>query len=175
VHFAFLLGAYLAWAGLAWAMVAVAAGTSTAVISGTGRPTVITHSRATLYQSQPGTVRLILTGLAIAVLISTASVIWRIVRRSTRLGITGIVVAGLVGVAALLGVLTIGLFIVPLAAFLVVLALPITPNGEWPTDNQGSVPAGWYGDPDQNGLWRYWDGQNWTAGTAPTVVPESSA
>src|ERR1035441_2902908 len=72
----------------AWMMVSVGTGSSTIVISGTGRPTTVTESSTTLYKEQPGTVRTILIALAIALVISTASVVGRVVRRSERLGVT---------------------------------------------------------------------------------------
>jgi hypothetical protein len=34
-----------------------------------------------------------------------------------------------------------------------------------------STPAGWYADPQAAGSIRYWDGHQWTANTAPAVVP----
>jgi hypothetical protein len=171
LRFLLLLGAYLAWGALAWMMVAYHAGSSTSISSGTDHATVVTQSSTTLYQGQPGTVRAILLGLAIALAITTASVVWRVVRHSTRLGVTGMVVAGLVGAVALLGMLTIGMFIVPLAAFLVVLALPIAPERRPAPVPQGTVPPGWYWGPGGSASWRYWDGRSWTGHTAPIAVP----
>jgi len=171
-RFALLLGAYLSWLGLAWAMVSVTAVSSATISSGTGRATVVTQSSSTLYQNQPTTVRSILIGLATALVISTASVVWRVTRRSTRLGVSGMVVAALVSAVALLGILTIGLFIVPLAALLVVLALPIAPEAKLTHLAQDAVPPGWYRDPELSDAWRYWDGQSWTAHTAPMAPPD---
>ncbi len=171
LRFVLLFGAYLAWGALAWMMVSVATGSSTIVSSGTGRPTTVTQSSTTLYQEQPGTVRVILIALAIALATSTASVVWRVVRRSERLGVTGLIVAGLVGAVAVLGAMTIGMFIAPLAAFLVLLALPIAPERK-PTPARASAPPpGWYGDPSGSASWRYWDGRTWTVHCAPMQVP----
>jgi heme A synthase len=170
-RFALLLGAYLSWLGLAWAVVSFRAFSSTTISSGTGRATVVTQSSSTLYQNQPTTVRAILIGLAVVLVISTASVVWRVVRRSRRLGVSGMVVAALVGAVALLGILTIGLFIVPLAALLVVLALPIAAEAKVAHLAQGAVSPGWYRDPERSDTWRYWDGESWTAHTAPMVAP----
>lgn len=46
------------------------------------------------------------------------------------------------------------------------------------TDITPQVPQGWYPDPAQPGLQRYWDGYAWTAATAPLtplVLPEQPA
>jgi hypothetical protein len=149
-------------------MVSVGTGSSTIVISGTGRPTTVTESSTTLYKEQPGTVRNILIALAIALVISTASVVWRVVRRSERLGVTGLIVAGLVGAVALLGAMTIGMSIAPLAAFLV---LPIAPARKPTPAPVSASPPGWYGDPSGSALLRYWDGQTWTVHSAPMRLP----
>jgi hypothetical protein len=36
-------------------------------------------------------------------------------------------------------------------------------------------PQGWYPDPNQPGLLRWWDGQAWTAQTQPTSAPPAAA
>ncbi len=166
LRFALLLGAYLAWGALAWMFVSVASGSSTIVSSGTGRPTTTTTTTSTLYQSQPGVVRLLLVVLAGALVVSTASVVWRVVRRSARLGVTGLVVAGLVGACALLGMLTVGPFIAPFAALMVLLALPIAPESKQSSD----AAPGWYLDPTTSEAWRFWDGRAWTDDTAPITA-----
>jgi len=166
LRFMLLVGAYLAWGVLAWMFVSVASGSSTITSSGTGRPTTTTTTTSTLYQSQPGVVRLILVVLAVALVVATASVVWRVMRRSERLGVTGLVVAGLVGAFALLGMLTIGPFIAPLAALMVLLALPIAPE---PKRSSAAAP-GWYLDPMEREAWRYWDGRAWTDDTAPMTA-----
>ncbi len=171
LRFGLLFGAYLAWGALAWMMVSVDTGSSTTISSGTGRLTTVAQSSTTLYQEQPGMVGAILIALAIALAISTASVVWRVVRRSERLGVTGVIVAGLVGAVALLGMLTIGMFIAPLAAFLVLLALPIAPDRKPTPAPVNAPPPGWYGDPSGSASWRYWDGQTWTVHSAPMQVP----
>jgi len=112
VRFILLGCAYLAAAGLALALFTVR-GSSDA---GPGQ---------TVYQANPGPVKLILMGLAVACLVATASVLWRVVRRSPRIGVAGLVVGTLVAVVALLGMLTVGPFMLPLAALLVVVALPM--------------------------------------------------
>jgi membrane protease YdiL (CAAX protease family) len=42
------------------------------------------------------------------------------------------------------------------------------------TDNTGQTPAGWYADPVQPELQRYWDGFAWTSATAPVSPLEWS-
>ena len=171
LRFALLSGAYLAWGALAWMMVSVDSGSSTIISSGTGRQTTVIQSGTTLYQEQPGTVRAILGALAVALVIATASVVWRVARRSERLGVMGLIVAGLVGAFAVLGMLTIGMFVAPLAALLVLLALPIAPEPRpAPTPADWAAP-GWYADPAAGSRWRYWDGRAWTDHTAPMAVP----
>ena len=109
----FLLGcAYLVSVGLAVALFTV--GGSSA--QGGGQ---------TVYQADPGPVKMILSGLAVACAVATASVLWRVAHRSPRVGVAGLVAALPVGVMALLGMLTVGPFILPLAALLFVIALPM--------------------------------------------------
>lgn len=169
VRFVLVGGAVLTWGALVWLTVSVQAGTTTAVSSGIGRPTVVTQSTTTLYQESPGAVGLILAVLAAAVVTATASVIWRVVHHSERIGITGMVVAVLVGGMALLGMLTIGMFIVPLAVLLVLLAIPIAP--ERTPMLLGAPAPGWYSDPSGRASLRYWDGRAWTVQTARTPAP----
>lgn len=164
-------GAYLAWAAVAWMLVAVHSGSSTAVSSGTGRPTTVVRSSPTLYQEQPATIRVILVALAVAVVVSTASVLWRVARRSERLGVAGLIAAGPVAAATVLGAMTIGRFLLPLATLLVLLALPIAPERTPTPARPGGAPPGWYGDPDGDASWRYWDGWYWTVHTAPRTGP----
>jgi hypothetical protein len=171
LRFALLLGAYLSWGALALMMVSYHGGSSVSISSVNGHITQVTQPGTTLYQGQPGAVRAILLVLGIALLISTASVVGRVARRSTRVGVTGMVVAGIVGAVALLGMLTIGMLIVPLAAFLVALALPIAPEIKPTPAPLSMVPPGWYEDPSGIASWRYWDGRSWTAHTAPMAVP----
>jgi len=169
VRIGLLFGAYLAWGVLAWMLIAVDTASTTIVSSGTGRPMTVTRSATSLYREQPGPVRAILVALAIALAVSTASVVWRVVRHSERLGVTGMIVAVAVGAVALLGAMTIGMFIAPFAAALVLLALPIAP-GRDPTP-VGAPPPGWYGDPSGGPTWRYWDGRAWTGHSAPVHRP----
>lgn len=43
------------------------------------------------------------------------------------------------------------------------------PGGSVMSDSQGSVPAGWYPDPDGKPVQRYWDGSAWTEQNRPSV------
>jgi hypothetical protein len=79
----------------------------------------------TVYEANPGPVKMILIGSAVACAVATASVFWRVVHRSPKLGVAGLAVGALTGAVALLGMLTVGPFILPLAALLVVVALPM--------------------------------------------------
>jgi len=169
LRFGLLVGAYATWGVLAWLAVTVRSYSTTIVSAGTGRPPTVVTTGSTLEQVDPGSVRIILTGLAVALVIATASVVWRVARRSERVGVTGLVVAGLAGVVALLGMLTIGIFLVPFAALLALLALPIAPTPGGVTTPSVAAP-GWYGDPVTS-MWRYWDGRTWTEHRAPMASP----
>jgi len=169
LRFGVLVGAYATWGVSAWLAVSVRSYSSTIVSSGTGRPPTVVTTGSTLEQADPGSVRTVLAGLALALIIATASVVWRVARRSERVGVTGLVVAGLAGVVALLGALTIGIFLVPIAALLVLLALPIAPTPRRMPAPSGAAP-GWYGDPATS-MWRYWDGRAWTEHRSPMASP----
>jgi len=168
LRFALLLGAYLAWGALALLLITTTGNSSVSGTSIDGHVTQVAQPATTIYQSDPRPVQAILVGLAGALLISTASVVWRVVRRSTRVGVTGMIVAGLAGVVAVLGMLTIGMFILPVAVLLVVLALPIAPERR-PVLPPPVGPPGWYGDPAGGTSWRYWNGSAWTDEFAPSV------
>jgi|GEM_PF-1550567 len=170
-----LVGAYGFWGLLAWGAVTVQTYTSTGVSSGTGHPPTVVTTGSTLEQVAPGAVRTILAGFAVALVLATGSVLWRVARRSERVGVTGLIVAGLVGVVSLLGMLTVGIFLAPFAALLTFLALPIAPTpvptaAPTPGPLAGPVAPGWYGDPVTSS-WRYWDGRSWTGHRAPMASP----
>jgi hypothetical protein len=103
------------------------------------------RSAPTVYRENPGPVQLILAILAGALLISTASVIWRVVRRSSRFGVAGMTAAALVALAAVAGMLSVGPFIVSIAAVLALLALPLPSRGSTPWTSW--TPPGWHVDP----------------------------
>ena len=65
----------------------------------------------------------------------------------------------------------IGMFVAPLAALLVLLALPIAPEPTPAPTPPGWAAPGWYADPAAGSRWRYWDGRAWTDHTAPMAVP----
>jgi len=128
LRFALLGCAYLAWGALALIMVSYHGGSSSSISVVNGHVTRVVRRGVTVYQENPGPVRIVLLVLGGAVLVSTASISWRVVRHSQRVGVAGIIVGGVAGLVALLGMLTIGPFILPLASLLIVRALPITPS-----------------------------------------------
>lgn len=120
--------------GCAWVLTGVLAllavvertATVTAVsVAGVGAAPVRHTAHQSLYRADPGPVTVLGVGLGLACAVATASLVWRAARRSTRVGATALVAAALTGVAALLGAFTVGPFIVPVAALLVVVALPL--------------------------------------------------
>jgi len=160
LRFALLLSAYLFWFGylvlathLHWAL----GGNQSDQSNSLNYPA----PPRTMYQEDPGITRAIFAVAALALVIETASVLWRVARHSTRVGVTGLVAGGIGGVLTLLGMLTIGPFIAPFAAVCILLALPIGGRSLASTPAP-SVPPGWYGDPTGRPQWRYWDGRAWT-------------
>lgn len=147
---AVLVAGYVGWGALAWLLTVNQSPAGTSV-----------------YRENPGPVEAILGGLAGALVVATASVAWRAARHSHRVGVTAMVVAGLAGLVALAGMLTVGLFIMPIAAVLFFLASPIPPERHRPGAPPAPAPAGWYGDPGGSGGWRFWDGSAWTSRMAP--------
>jgi len=104
-------------------------GSSSSSISAVnGHVTRVVQPGVTAYQENPGPVRIILLLAAGAVLLSTASVLWRVIRHSSNIGIVGMVVGGVAAMTVVLSAFTIGPFFLPLAALLILLALPITPS-----------------------------------------------
>ena len=140
-----LAGAYVAWAALVLVLVALSSYSSESVSLVEGHAARVTRSTSTVYQMDPGPVRIILALLGGALVVSTASVWWRVARRSTRVGAAGMTAGAIAGSIALLGMLTIGPFVLPLAALLVILALPIAPDRRPPPPAHGPVPPGWVG------------------------------
>lgn len=167
LRFALLLIGYLAWGTVALILVRVGAYSGQSQIAIHGHMIQVAHPSFSVYQVNPGPVRIILGLLAGALLVSTASVLWRVVRRSDRVGVSAMVVAGIAGVMTLLGILTVGPLIAPMAVLFVVLALPIAPDHlAPPIPATGLHPAGWYRDPAGARSWRYWDGNVWTEHSA---------
>ncbi len=107
-----LVGSYL-WLGALAVLCCVVSGSS---VSGPAR---------SIYDENPEPVTVLLAVLGAACLVVTASLLWRCTHRSPRPGVAGLVAAGGAGVVALLGVFTVGPFILPLAALLFVVALPM--------------------------------------------------
>jgi len=163
VRFALLVVAYLSWFGLYLIMVSYHWGDASS-----GGPGVPATPPTTMYQGSPGLARTLLAGVAVAFVIETASVLWRVARHSHRVGVTGLVVAIAGGAISLLGFMTIGIYIAPFAAICTFLALPIGGGSEVPAGAAGDVPPGWYADPKGCRQWRYWDGHAWTGFLATT-------
>lgn len=78
-----------------------------------------------IYDVNPGPVAVILSIMAVAVLVASWSVLHRIRRRSASLGLAGVAAAALVSLITVAGALSIGMFAAPLAALLIILALPM--------------------------------------------------
>lgn len=125
-------------------------------------------SGPTVYQTNPRPVAIILAGLVGALLVETGTLAWRVARHSTRTGVAGMTVAALAAAVAFAGMLTVGLFIVPIAVVLVLVALPLPPEDPAPPWPIGGPRPGWYEDPGARGALRYWDGSGWTAWVVPT-------
>jgi len=122
-----LLGcAYVGGGALALAAVRYHGSPSYEIATTEGRSTRILLPATTLYEKNPGAVQIILMVLAGALLASTVSLLWRALRRSARMGVTGMVAGSALAVVGILGLLTIGLAILPLAGLLVVVALPLS-------------------------------------------------
>jgi hypothetical protein len=99
----------------------------------TGGGTYVTHMiqpGRSVYQENTGPVTVILLVLFAMATVATSSVVYRAVKRSSALGVTGMVVAVLACVFCVLAMLSVGPFALPLAALLVVLALPMNRLGE---------------------------------------------
>jgi hypothetical protein len=95
----------------------------------TGGGTYITHTvkpNSSVYQDNPGPVTVILLLMLTETTVSSLSLVYRVVRHSPKIGVAGAVVAGLVGAICVLGMASVGLFILPLAGLLVMLALPMS-------------------------------------------------
>jgi hypothetical protein len=95
------------------------------VTDGTISHTFFMQANQSIYQTNPRPVAVILMLLAAAILVSTVSLIRRVSRNSPKISVPGVVVASAIGVVGVLGMLSIGPFILPLAALLLVVALPL--------------------------------------------------
>lgn len=160
IRCALLLAGYAAWGALAFLL---------GLFRG--------QSGVSVYQADPRPVERILVGLAGALAVATASVVWRVARHSARVGVAGMTVAVLTAVTALAGMLSVGLFIVPIAVVLFFLALPITPEHSGHSGRIGPPPAGWYADPADEHAWRFWDGhgRNGCSPARPRTMPDGPA
>lgn len=95
------------------------------VTGGTISHTFFMLANQSIYQTNPRPVAVILIMLAAAILVSTVSLISRVARNSPKISVPGAVVASAIGVVGVLAMLSIGPFILPLAALLLVVALPM--------------------------------------------------
>ena len=121
-----LLASFVVVGVIALLLFTVRGNGESAVIDSGGRVVISAQAGQTVYQANPTPVSVILVGLLAACVVSGASLAFRIVRRSPAPGVAGLVAGGLVGVVAILGMLTVGPYILPLAALLVVNGLPLT-------------------------------------------------
>jgi hypothetical protein len=132
-----LVAAYVVWGGVAALLCAVHGSSETSVGSGAPEPT----TGLTIYQVNPGPVTVILLGTFVALVVATASVVWRVRHHSPKVGVAAVVAACAVGAVALLGALTVGPFLVPLAVLLVVAALPMDTLGVRDSHTKGLDPV----------------------------------
>ena len=49
---------------------------------------------------------------------------------------------------------------------------PSNGSGEAPAEHMQKAPAGWYYDPADEAIYRYWDGERWTERLSDTVTTE---
>ena len=171
VRFSLLVCACLAWGVLALVLVTDHGSSSSSISVSNGHVTRTVLPGVTAYGEDPGPVRIVLLVSAGAVVVSAASLTWRAARQSSRIGVAGMAVGGAAVVAALLGAFTIGPFLLPLAAVLIIVALPIAPSRpDRPPGMPGmpGMPApGWYPDPTGRSAWRFWDGGRWSEHVTP--------
>ncbi|MGO9028875.1 MAG: hypothetical protein ACLQOZ_09650 [Acidimicrobiales bacterium] len=121
----------------------------------------------TMAEADPGIARAMLVGFALLLLVETCSLTWRAVRHSSRIGVNGIIIAGLSCTAPLLFAFTpIGFLLLPFAALGVFLALPIGHAESKVSNTLLVAPPGWYANPLPGSQFRYWDGTTWTPWTA---------
>lgn len=80
---------------------------------------------SSVYDNNPRVVLLLVSLVAISLLVATASLVYRIRRRCPKPGVAGVTVAGLLCIVALFGMLTVGPYLIPLAALLVLVAVPM--------------------------------------------------
>ena len=121
--------AILLWGALALLTVVVRTGGGTSVTFVNGRYVTTALPAHTFGSPDPTAIRILLGGVAFLLFVGVSSLIWRITRRSYRVGITGLIAAGVAGVMVLGGAFTIGLAFVPFAFLLTALALPVPLSG----------------------------------------------
>jgi hypothetical protein len=80
-----------------------------------------------------------------------------------------LVAAILLTILTILGMLSIGILILPVAIISWV-AFAIIPSGSRRDTSRAWAPPGWYPDPTSTDQNRYWDGRMWTAHVAPPGI-----
>jgi hypothetical protein len=128
-----LLGcSFLVVGALALGLFSVHGSSETAITYMNGRSVVQSQPGQTAYQTNPTAIAVILLALLAACGTSGVSLTFRVLHRSPSLGIAGLVVGAIVGIIAILGILTVGPYILPLAGLLIVIALPLDTFAEAP-------------------------------------------
>ena len=101
-----------------------------AITGGSTYITYLVEPNSSIYQDNPGPVTVILLLLLVVAIVSTLSVVYRAVKHSPKVGIVGMVMACVVGAFCFVGMASVGMFLLPLAGLLVVLALPMSKLAE---------------------------------------------
>ncbi len=101
-----------------------------AITGGSTYITYLVEPNSSVYQDNPGPVTVILLLLLVVAIVSTLSVVYRAVKHSPEVGVVGMVMACVVGAFCFVGMASVGMFLLPLAGLLVVLALPMSKLAE---------------------------------------------
>ena len=120
---AFALVVYVV--GLVVAALVARGSASVEVVIANGRSSLRTLPASSLFEENRGAITVLVAILLAAAIIAIATLVVRAARRSPALSVIGIIAAGVVGTTALLGILTVGPFLVPPAVLAVLLALPL--------------------------------------------------
>ena len=121
--------------GLVVAALVVRGSSSVEIVTANGRSSLRTLPAPSLVEENRGAITVLVAVLLAAAIIATAALVLRAARRSPALSIAGTIAAGVVGTMAMLGILTVGPFLVPPAVLLVLIALPLDTMGRPATDD----------------------------------------